>query len=83
MLCDFAGRSAGTARGFRSEPFLMPLSYLLFRPKPIVQIASMFAATLVPKFMSALGDLFFEAYIFVHVKNWQVIVLVRFCFHNG
>src|SRR5580693_7244111 len=42
---------------------------LLFRSKPIVQIAPLLATPLVPSFMSPMSDFFFKARVLVHVKQ--------------
>jgi len=48
----------------------MPFIDLPFRLKQVGQIMSMFAASLLPKFMGALGDLLFQTHIFIHIEDW-------------
>jgi len=47
----------------------MPFIDLPFRLKPIGQVASVFATVVAPKFMRSLGNLFFQAHVFVHLEN--------------
>ena len=76
------GSEFGAVRRFRLKPLLMPLIDLAFRLKPVGQIAPVFATALLPEFMRALGNLFFDAHIFVHVEEWRGSLVIG-CFLHG
>jgi len=48
---------------------LMPLVDFSFRPEPVSQIMTVFAAALVPQLVGSLGNLFFQTHAFVHAQN--------------
>jgi len=41
-----------------------------------------FTAALLPEFMRALSNLFFEAHVFVHVEEWRGSLVIG-CFLHG
>ena len=47
----------------------MPFIDLPFRLKPVGQFVSGFAIALVPQFVRALSNLFFQTDVFVHLEN--------------
>jgi len=47
----------------------MPFIDFSFRLKPVGQVVSVLATTPMPKFIRSLGNLFFQAHVFVHMEN--------------
>src|SRR5947209_6061489 len=68
---------------FCLKPLLMPRVDFLFGLKPVAQVASVSAATLLPDLMRALGDLFFQAQVLVHLESRHGGFMCRFGFHSA
>jgi hypothetical protein len=60
----------------------MPFIDLPFRLKPIGQVAPVFATAPVPKFIRSLGNLFFQAYVLVHMEDWRGVFWICGFFHK-
>ncbi len=74
--------SSRLARRLCGERSLMPFIDLALGSKPVAQIAPVFATALLPEFMRALSNLFFEAHVFVHVEEWRGSLVIG-CFLHG
>ena len=60
----------------------MPFIDLALRLKPIGQVAPEFATAPVPKFIRSLGNLFFQAYVLVHMEDWRGVFWICGFFHK-
>jgi len=66
---ESTGSTSGVVLCFRLKPLLMPIVDLPFCSKPVGQITPVFTTSMLPKFVGSVGDLFFQAYVFVDLKN--------------
>ena len=59
----------------------MPIVDLPFCSKPIGQITPVFTTSMLPKLVGSMGDLFFQADVFIHVKYWCANFVRSLVFH--
>ena len=71
----------GAERVFPLHPFFMPFVNLALRLQPIIHVAPVPTAPLMPEILRPLGDLFLEADILVYMKNCPTFFPIRCCLH--
>jgi hypothetical protein len=65
----------------RKLALVMPIVDFPFRPEPVIHITSVPAAPLLPELVCTLGDLFFQAQVFMHMKYRGWHMFFGFLFH--